>query len=102
MAGRTAHIAGVRAQSDTLTIRLLAPAPDFLARLSELVFCAVPSNTPIDPRSVRTIPSAGPYYVSSYTPGQAPCSSATRTTPAAARTDSIGSSSRSESRASEP
>jgi peptide/nickel transport system substrate-binding protein len=32
--------------------------------------CAVPSDTPLDPSGVRTIPSAGPYYVSSYTPGQ--------------------------------
>ena len=33
-------------------------------------FCAVPTNTPIDPAGEPTIPSAGPYYVASYTPGQ--------------------------------
>jgi ABC-type transport system substrate-binding protein len=32
--------------------------------------CAVPPDTPLDPNGVRTIPSAGPYYVASYTPGQ--------------------------------
>ena len=51
------------------TIRLLAPAPDFLSRIALPAFCAVPSNTPI--KEVREIPSAGPYYVTSYTPGQA-------------------------------
>jgi ABC-type transport system substrate-binding protein len=33
-------------------------------------FCAVPSNTPINRNGVRLVPSAGPYYVASYTPGQ--------------------------------
>ena len=68
MAGKASHIAGVTATGDTLTIRLLAPAPDFLSRIAEQAFCAVPSNTPI--KGAREIPSAGPYYVVSYTPGQ--------------------------------
>ncbi len=68
MAGKTSHIAGVIANRDTLTIHLLAPAPDFLSRIALSGFCAVPSNTPI--KAVRVIPSAGPYYVASYTPGQ--------------------------------
>ncbi len=70
MAGKASHIAGVVANGDTLTIRLLAPAPDFLSRLALPAFCAVPSNTPINRNGVRVIPSAGPYYVTSYTPGQ--------------------------------
>jgi ABC-type transport system substrate-binding protein len=32
--------------------------------------CAVPSNTPPDPKGVRVIPSAGPYRVVSESPGQ--------------------------------
>ena len=68
MAGKASHIAGVAANGDTLTIRLLAPAPDFLSRIAQPAFCAVPSNTPI--KGARVIPSAGPYYVASYTPGQ--------------------------------
>ena len=68
MAGNASHIAGVTATGDTLTIRLLAPAPDFLSRIAQPAFCAVPSNTPIN--GVRVIPSAGPYYVVSYTPHQ--------------------------------
>ena len=70
MAGKASHIAGVVATGDTLTISLLAPAPDFLSRLALPAFCAVPSNTPINRDGVRVIPSAGPYYVASYTPGQ--------------------------------
>ncbi len=70
MAGKSAHIAGVIARANALTIRLTAPAPDLSARLAEPFFCAVPSDTPIDPNGVRLIPSAGPYRVASYTPGQ--------------------------------
>ncbi|HMC69189.1 MAG TPA: ABC transporter substrate-binding protein, partial [Mycobacteriales bacterium] len=70
MAGKAAHITGVIARGSTLTIRLTAPAPSLLARVAEPAFCAVPSNTPIDPHGVRVIPSAGPYRVASYTPGQ--------------------------------
>jgi peptide/nickel transport system substrate-binding protein len=32
--------------------------------------CAVPTDTPIEPRGERVIPSAGPYRVASYTPKQ--------------------------------
>ena len=69
--GRASKIAGVQAKGSKLTIRLTEPAPDLPARLALPFFCAVPTNTPIDPRGVRTIPSAGPYYVASYVPGQA-------------------------------
>ena len=71
MSGKASHIAGVVANGDTLTVRLLAPAPDFLARLSQPAgSCAVPSNTPVNRNGENVIPSAGPYYVKSYTPGQ--------------------------------
>jgi peptide/nickel transport system substrate-binding protein len=70
MTGRAAHISGVIARRNTLTVRLTAPAPDILARLAQPFFCAVPSNTPLDPRGVRVTPSAGPYRVASYAPGQ--------------------------------
>ena len=69
-AGKATDIAGVVANGDTLRIRLIRPAPDLPARLAHPVFCAVPTNTPIDPRGVRTVPSAGPYYVAAYTPSQ--------------------------------
>ena len=70
MAGRTDRIAGVQARGDKLIIRLVAPEPDLPSRLAQPFFCAVPAGTPIDPAGVRVIPSAGPYYVTSYIPGQ--------------------------------
>jgi peptide/nickel transport system substrate-binding protein len=70
MAGRTDHIAGVVASGNKLTIRLIAPAGNFPSRIAFPSFCAVPIGTPIGANRVRTIPSAGPYYVASYAPGQ--------------------------------
>jgi YVTN family beta-propeller protein len=71
MSGKASHVAGVIANGETLTIRLLAPEPDFLARIAQPpASCAVPSDTPINPKGENIIPSAGPYYVKSYTPGQ--------------------------------
>ena len=70
MARETPNISGVIARGDTLTIHLTAPAPDFPSRIAEPFFCAVPDNTPVDPNGRRDIPSAGPYQVASYTPGQ--------------------------------
>jgi len=69
-AGRARHIAGIVARGDTLTIRLTRPGPDLSARLALPFFCAVPTDTPLDPHGVAPIASAGPYYVSSYLPGQ--------------------------------
>ena len=69
LAGQEPHIAGVVAQGDKLTIRLIAPSGDFLSRIALTGFCAVPPNIPIN-RNVRVIPSAGPYYVTSYAPKQ--------------------------------
>lgn len=70
MTGKATQIAGVTSRGNTLTIHLVAPAPDLPARLAQPFFCAVPSNTPINPHGERLIPSAGPYQVASYTPGQ--------------------------------
>ena len=70
MAGMASGISGVIARGNTLTIRLTTPAPDLLARVAMPAFCAVPLDTPADPRGLRAIPSAGPYRLASYTPGQ--------------------------------
>ena len=56
MAGKAPHIAGVVVDGDRLTIHLLAPDPQFLTRMAQPIFCAVPSNTPIDPKGVRDAP----------------------------------------------
>jgi YVTN family beta-propeller protein len=69
MAGKARHIAGVEAEGDRLTIHLTRRAPDLPARLAVLLFCAVPTDTPNRPVS-GALPSAGPYYVASATPGR--------------------------------
>lgn len=69
IAGSAAHIAGVTVDGDELTIDLTARDPDLLSRLATPFFCAVPPDTPISPQGVGLIPSAGPYYVTSYAPG---------------------------------
>jgi YVTN family beta-propeller protein len=70
MAGRATDISGVTVSGNNLIIRLRAPAPDFLARIAMPAFCAVPTNTPVKSDGEPVIPSAGPYYVAPYPPGQ--------------------------------
>ena len=62
-------VVSYRAIGDTLTLKLSRPAPDLLARLAMGFFCVVPAGTPIVTKGLDTIPSAGPYYVASRTPG---------------------------------
>ena len=69
-AGRARHISGITVARDTITLRLVRPAPDFLARISLSFFCVVPVGTPIDPEGLPKVPTAGPYYVSSHLAGE--------------------------------
>jgi YVTN family beta-propeller protein len=69
-AGRARHVSGVTVAGNKLSIRLIRPAADFPTRISLPPFAAVPTNTPIDPEGVRMVPSAGPYYVASFAPGE--------------------------------
>lgn len=71
MAGKAKHISGIVVRGDKLIIHLNAPEPDLPSRLAEPFYCAVPTDTPIDPAGINTIPSAGPYTVTSYSAGQA-------------------------------
>ena len=68
MAGRTRRIAGLSARGDRLVIRLERPSADLTARLAARYFCAVPPSTPITPKGVDAVPSAGPCYVASHIP----------------------------------
>src|SRR5215207_8381816 len=70
LAGRTKDLEGVSARGRTLVIRLTRPVPTLPARLAMPQFSAVPPNTPIRPEGVDLVPSAGPYYTDSYTPGR--------------------------------
>jgi len=70
-AGKAAHISGLVADGDRLSITLRRPAGDLPARMAMPNFCAVPPSTPVRPGGLRRpIPSAGPYYVASSVAGQ--------------------------------
>jgi ABC-type transport system substrate-binding protein len=70
-AGTAAHIAGLNANGDTLRMRLTRPVGDLLHRLALPIFSVVPRHTPVIVNGLtKPIPSAGPYYVASYTPGE--------------------------------
>jgi peptide/nickel transport system substrate-binding protein len=58
------------ARGRTLTWRLTKPIPDLPAAFTTAL-CAVPPNLPADPEGSKApLPSAGPYYVSDYSPGE--------------------------------
>ncbi len=67
-AGKAQGLSGVVARGNTLTIRLTHPDGGFLTNLALSTACAVPPGTP--DQVLNTIPSAGPYYIKSYTPRQ--------------------------------
>ena len=68
-AGSARHVSGITVAGDTLRMTLTRPSSTFLHRLSLPFFCAVPLGTPTDREGLRRVPSAGPYYVASYAPG---------------------------------
>jgi peptide/nickel transport system substrate-binding protein len=69
-AGRAAHLGGVVARGNTLSITLRKPAGDLASRLAMPVFCAVPAGTPAPGHTTGPIPSAGPYFVRAQGPGR--------------------------------
>jgi peptide/nickel transport system substrate-binding protein len=66
--GKAKSVAGVTVAGNKLTIKLTKAAPDFLNRIAMWFFCAIPKNTPDDPTKEKPVPTAGPYYVTSWTP----------------------------------
>ena len=56
-------------QGRVLTVRLTKRVPDLLDRTSGL--CAVPPSLPAEPEGAKApLPSAAPYYVAEYVPGE--------------------------------
>jgi len=66
--GRAHDISGLIARANKLTIRLSQADGGFLSNLADGSACAVPRHTPVVPGGIDNIPSAGPYYIASYTP----------------------------------
>src|SRR5919201_5748192 len=67
-AGLASSISGITANGMQLTIQLVRPAGDLLARLAMPQFCAVPLDAPVDPTGNAVLASAGPYYGASHDP----------------------------------
>jgi peptide/nickel transport system substrate-binding protein len=68
LAGKAREASGVIVRGNRLTIKLTRVAGDFEARAATL--CVVPRSLPPDPEGAKApVPSAGPYYVSEYAPG---------------------------------
>ena len=69
LSGKATALSGVTASGRTLVVRLVTPVPDFPARTSQL--CVTPAGLPRDAEGVKApIPSAAPYYVSRFIPGE--------------------------------
>ena len=67
--GTTKKLAGAVARGRMLTLKLTKPAPDFILQLAGAT-CAVPETLPVDPEGAKApLPSAAPYYVAQYVPG---------------------------------
>ena len=67
--GRASSVTGVVANGQTLTIRLTRANPTFLAEIAMPFFAAVKPSMAIDPKGISVYPSAGPYHITSRTPG---------------------------------
>jgi ABC-type transport system substrate-binding protein len=70
MAGQATAASGVVASGSKLTIKLTRPVGDFIAGPASSL-CVLPNGLPIDPEGVKApVPTAAPYYISEYVPGQ--------------------------------
>ena len=60
---KASSVAGVVANGQKLTVKLVRNDPTFLAQVAMPFFAAVKPNLPIDPKGVNVYPSAGPYKI---------------------------------------
>jgi ABC-type transport system substrate-binding protein len=70
LAGKRRSATGVVARGDTLIVRFTRPTPDFSVLTTLPFFCAVPPTLPVDAEGIGVFPSAGPYRVVEYRPGE--------------------------------
>ncbi|MGH3138399.1 MAG: ABC transporter substrate-binding protein [Gaiellales bacterium] len=64
------HVSGITVSGDQLTIQLTQKDGSMVQKLSTPFACAIPNDTPVDPKGVHTIAGAGPYYISDFTPNR--------------------------------
>jgi ABC-type transport system substrate-binding protein len=69
LSGKATALEGVRARGRMVTFRLTRPVPDVPARLTAV--CVVPEGLTTDAEGAKPpIPSAAPYYIASFVPGE--------------------------------
>lgn len=68
--GKRRTATGVVARGNTLTVRFTRPTPEFPALTALPFFCAVPPTLPVDAEGIGVFPTAGPYRVTEYRPGE--------------------------------
>jgi peptide/nickel transport system substrate-binding protein len=68
--GKSAHISGVSAKGQTLTVSLVKANATFVTQMGMQWFTATKPNTPYSSQGLNVFPSAGPYYISSRDPGR--------------------------------
>jgi peptide/nickel transport system substrate-binding protein len=64
------HVSGITVSGDQLQIQLTQKDGSMAQKLATPFACAIPKDTPIDPKGVHTIAGAGPYYISDFTPNR--------------------------------
>jgi peptide/nickel transport system substrate-binding protein len=64
------HVTGITVSGDQLQIQLTQKDGSMAQKLATPFACAIPNDTPIDPKGVHTIAGAGPYYISDFTPNR--------------------------------
>ena len=69
--GKTLRASGIVVQGNKLIVSLTQPDGGFIAQMASLDSCVLPSTLPLDPEGVKApVPSAGPYFISQFVPGQ--------------------------------
>jgi peptide/nickel transport system substrate-binding protein len=64
------HVTGITVSGDQLQVQLTQKDGSMAQKLATPFACAIPNDTPIDPKGVHTIAGAGPYYISDFTPNR--------------------------------
>ena len=70
LAGKRRTATGVVARGNTLIVRFTRATPEFAALTALPFFCAVPPTLPVDAEGIAVFPTAGPYRVTEYRPGE--------------------------------
>ena len=70
LAGKSAHISGIKASGNTLSFTLTKPNATFVSILGMMWFTATKPNTPYNANGLNVFPSAGPYYIASRDAGR--------------------------------